>query len=469
MRISMTMSGFSAAKADKLRKAMGKKQLDVLQALETDWVEGAATNGFDPKLAQKMWADILPFAEYAFNKSHSAAYGLLTMQTAYLKAHYPLEYMAAVLTSYTGKTEDIVKYVGECNRSGMPVLPPDVNSSGADFTAVMGEGIRFGLAGIRGVGEAVVESIVAARDDSGAFLSLHDFLNRVELHKINKKTLESLIKAGAFDSTGYTRKQLMGFLEEGGVLEAAVKRQRDRANGQVSMFDMFDAQDHGFSDEIPPPAGAEWEKRMKLAFEKEMLGIYVSDHPLKEIETEIRNAADCSLGEELAAGKTCWFAGMLASVSLKPTKKGPMMAIAALEDLDGSIEAVLFPATLEKFRSIVVEDAVLRVKGKVEEDDRGRKLIVLDIEPFDGGAFAKPTQKVVVRTDAGALVNGRSDSLKRILTHFPGRDIVEMHVWDEENQRTLVCTMGERVNASASGLFAELMELFGGGSVEHAA
>jgi DNA polymerase-3 subunit alpha len=469
MRISMTMSGFSAAKADKLRKAMGKKQLDVLEALETDWVEGAAAGGYDPKLAQRMWADILPFAEYAFNKSHSAAYGLLTMQTAYLKAHYPLEYMAAVLTSYTGRTDDIVKYVSECNRSGMQVLPPDVNSSGADFTAVTGEGIRFGLAGIRGVGEGVVESITAARTEGGPFTSLHDFLARVELGRLNKKTLESLVKAGAFDSTGYTRKQLMRLLDEGGVLEASVKRQRDRASGQVSMFDMVDARDNGFSDEVPAADGVEWDKRMKLAFEKEMLGIFVSDHPLKEIEESVRNAADCSLGEELAAGRTCWFAGMLASVSLKPTKKGPMMAIAALEDLDGSIEAVLFPATLEKYRDVVIEDAVLRVKGKVEEDDRGRKLIVVEIEPFNGDAFAKPPKKVVVRTDAGALVNGRSDSLKKILTHFPGRDIVEMHVWDAENQRTVVCTMGERVNADANGLFAELMELFGGDAVEHAA
>jgi len=469
MRISMLMSGFSAAKADKLRKAMGKKQLDVLSALENDWVEGAQANGYDPKLAQRMWADILPFAEYAFNKSHSAAYGMLTMQTAYLKAHYPLEYMAAVLTSYTGRTDDIVKYVGECNRAGMKVLPPDVNTSGKDFTAVAGQGIRFGLAGIRGVGEGVVEGITDARSDDGPFTSLHDFLNRVDLTRLNKKTLESLIKAGAFDSTGYPRKQLMGLLEDGGVLEAAVKRQRDRANGQVSMFDMFDADDHGFSDDIPAPDGVEWEKRMKLAFEKEMLGIFVSDHPLRDIEDAVRNAADCSLGDELPPGKVCWFAGMLSSVSLKPTKKGPMMAVVSLEDLDGSIEAVLFPQTLEKVRDLIVEDAVLRVKGKVEEDDRGRKLIVAEIEPFDGAEFAKPPRKVIVRTDAGALVNGRADKLKRILTHFPGRDVVEMHVWDAEGQRTVVCTMPERVNADANGLYAELMEVFGGGSVDHAA
>jgi len=469
MRISMLMSGFSAAKADKLRKAMGKKQLDVLSALETDWVEGAEKNGYDPKLAQRMWADILPFAEYAFNKSHSAAYGLLTMQTAYLKAHYPLEYMAAVLTSYTGRTDDIVKYVGECNRAGMHVLPPDVNSSGKDFTAVSGEGIRFGLAGIRGVGEGVVESIVEARETGGAFTSLHDFLSRVELRQINKKTLEALVKAGAFDSTGYPRKQLMRLLDEGGVLEAAVKRQKDRDSGQVSMFDMFDASDHGFSDEVPPPDGNEWEKRMKLAFEKEMLGIFVSDHPLRDIEDAVRAAADCSLGDELTSGTVCWFAGMLSAVSLKPTKKGPMMGVVTLEDLDGSIEAVLFPQTLDKYRSLVIEDAVLRIKGKVEEDDRGRKLIVSEIEPFDGAAFSKPPRRILVKTDSGALVNGRADSLKSVLTLYPGRDLVELHVWDEQNNKTVVCAMPERVDADANGLYAALMELFGGDSVETAA
>ncbi|HET6351111.1 MAG TPA: DNA polymerase III subunit alpha [Coriobacteriia bacterium] len=464
MRISMAMSGFSAAKADKLRKAMGKKQVDVLTPMREAWVEGARENDFDAKMASDMWEDILKFAEYAFNKSHSAAYGLLTMQTAYLKAHYPLEFMAAVLTSWTGKTDKIVHYVAECNRAGKTVLPPDVNSSGRDFTAVQGEGIRFGLAGIRGVGEGVVDGIAATRAEGGHFTSLQDFCDRVDLRQTNKKTIESLIKAGAFDSTGYTRKHLMSMMDA--AVDAASKRQKDRDSGQVSMFDMFAAEDHGFSEEIPAPNGDEWDKKMKLAFEKEMLGIYVSDHPLRDIEDVVRAHSDGSLGEELAAGTTCWFAGMLSSVALKPTKKGPMMAIATLEDLDGSIEAVLFPAMLEKYRELIVEDAVLRLKGKIEEDDRGRKLIVLDIEPFDGAEFAAPPKRVVIRADGNALVNGRAAALKKTLTHFPGRDIVELHVWDAAQERTIVATMPERVNAEANGLYAELMEMFGAEAVE---
>jgi len=178
-----------------LRKAMGKKLKDKLATFKIDWADGAKANGYDPQLAEKMWADIEPFAEYAFNKSHSAAYGLLTMQTAYLKAHYPLEYMAAVLTSYTGKTDKIVHYVAECNRANYTVLPPDVNSSGRDFTAVVDEGIRFGLAGIRGVGVGVVDEIVRARKAGGPFTSLQDFCARVDMRQTNKKTLEALIKA----------------------------------------------------------------------------------------------------------------------------------------------------------------------------------------------------------------------------------------------------------------------------------
>jgi len=471
MQISMLMSGFSAAKADKLRKAMGKKDKEVLAALKDAWISGASENGYDPKLADRMWTDIEKFAEYAFNKSHSAAYGVLTMQTAYLKAHWPLEYMAAVLTSYTGKTDKIVHYVAECNRAGLTVLPPDVNSSGAAFTPVQGEGIRFGLAGIRGVGEAVVEAVMEARESGGAFTSLHDFVNRVDLAKMNKKTLDALVKAGAFDSTGYTRRQLAAFVEDGGVLEAANKRAKDKSSGQTSMFDLFAEEDHGFSDDIPAPEGEEWDKRMKLAFEKEMLGIYVSDHPLKEIEEQVRRAADFSLGDadELKDGTSGWFAGMLASVDLRPTKKGPLMAICTLEDLDGALEAVIFPNVLERYRDLIKPEAVVRLRSKLEASDRGKKLIVAEVEPFDGEAFAKPPRKVIIKTDGGALVNGRAVTLREILGHFPGRDVVEMHVFDAEKDRTVVCTMQERVNADANGLYAELMEVFGPEAVSSAA
>ena len=187
MRIAMEMGGFTAAKADKLRKGMGKKKMEIVDALEPEFMAGASERGYDPRVAERVWSDMRKFGEYAFNKSHAAAYGLVSYQTAYLKAHYPLEYMAAVLTSYMGKSETIVKYIAACNQAGMKVLPPDVNSSGKDFTAVEGA-IRFGLAGIRNVGEGVVDTIVAQRKEAGPFSSLHDFCNRVDMKQANKKT-----------------------------------------------------------------------------------------------------------------------------------------------------------------------------------------------------------------------------------------------------------------------------------------
>ena len=463
MRIAMEMAGFPGAKAEKLRKGMGKKVASIVDALKPEFIEGSVERGYERAVVQRVWNDIEAFASYAFNKSHAAAYAILSYQTAYLKAHYPQEFMAAVLTSYTGSTDKIVKYVSAFRGGGVTILPPDVNSSGRDFTAVPGEGIRFGLAGIRGVGEGVVETITAARSAGGRFTSLHDFCSRVDMRQINKKTLEALIKAGAFDSTGYTRKHVLSLMDS--CVDSAVKRAKDVDSGQVSMFDMFAAEEGaGFDEEVPEPNGDEWDKKMKLAFEKEMLGIYVSDHPLREIADEVRRAADHSLGdvEELADQTTGWFAGILASVTPRPTKRGNMMATVILEDLDGSIEVVLFPNMYESYRDLIVVDQVLRIKAKLEDSDRGKKLIALEIEPFDGEAFASPPGKITVRTDAGALVNGRHERLATVLSHYPGRDIVDLQVRDDGTSRTIVCRMPQTVNAQASGLHAELMEIFGG-------
>ncbi len=227
MQISMAMSGFSAGKSDKLRKAMGKKKLDIMRQLQADWDEGAVANGYPLEIAQQIWADAEKFAKYAFNKSHSAAYAILVMRTAYLKAHYPNDFMAAVLTSYMGNTDRLIRYIASCNKNGTPVLPPDINASRAEFTPVEG-GIRFGLVGVRGVGKNVADEIIAEREANGPFTSLHDFVNRLDAKCYNRKTLEALIKGGAFDSTGYTRKQLMYFVEETPLLEGAAKRQKDR-------------------------------------------------------------------------------------------------------------------------------------------------------------------------------------------------------------------------------------------------
>ena len=297
MNISVEMCGFSKGESDsRIRKPVAKKKIKMLteqvftwedgheETIYDHWMNGAERNDYKRETAQRIWDDVLEFASYAFNKSHSAGYAILVMQTAWLKAHYPNEFMAAVLTSYTGKTDKIVHYVSACRHDGIQVLPPDVNESGREFTAVK-EGIRFGLAGIRGVGEGVADAIIAEREHGGTFKNLHDFVDRVDSSQANRRVIEALIKAGAFDSSGYTRRQLMSFVDKTNpenIVDAATRRQKEQASGQVSFFDMFgDVEGSGFEVSIPEPDGQEWDRHTKLSAEREVLGIYVSDHPLR--------------------------------------------------------------------------------------------------------------------------------------------------------------------------------------------
>jgi DNA polymerase-3 subunit alpha len=339
-----------------------------------------------------------------------------------------------------------------------------VNSSGRDFTGVP-EGVRFGLAGIRGVGEGVVDLVVAAREEGGAFASLQDFCSRVDLRQMNKKTLEALIKAGAFDSTGYTRKHLMTMMD--GCVEAGIKRIRDAEDGQISMFDLADAADHGFDDAAPEPNGDEWDKAIKLAFEKEMLGIYVSDHPLKELEETVRAAATLSLGnaEEFEDATVGWFAGILTTANKVITKNGKQMVDFVLEDLDGSMPGAVFGNAYGRFESVMTEDAVVRMRAKVEVSDRGRKLNAIEVEPLaDDGRFSKPPCVLGVRMDAEALGNGGAAKLKAILGRYPGRDAVHV-VTGSNGERKKVKLAGVSVACDDANLHAELKAWLGAEAV----
>ena len=461
MRISMEMAGFTAARADKLRKAMGKKIPEVMAHLETEFVEGAAARGYDQRTVKQVWADIVKFAQYAFNKSHAAAYALISYQTAYLKAHHPREYMAAVLSSYSGKSESIVKYVAACKRGGIPVLPPDVNSSGADFTAV-DEGIRFGLAGIRNVGEGVVDEIVAKREEGGPFTSLQDFCARVDLRALNKRTIESLIKAGAFDSTGYTRKHLMTMMD--GCVDAGVKQQRDRESGQVSLFDLSEAQDHGFTLHVPLPDGDEWDKRLKLAFEKEMLGIYVSDHPLREVSDVVAGARTLSLGDadSFADGTAGWFAGILTRVERIVTKKGKLMIDYTLEDTDGMMSGALFGTVYARYEPLFAEDAIVRIRAKVEASDRGRKLTTIEVQPLAEDGIFRRAPGVLVVVAGQTLSDERTlASFKRTLGRHPGPDSVQVEISGNGSTKILKLPDTYRVDKADTSLHAELTELLG--------
>lgn len=468
MRISMEMSGFTAAKADRLRKAMGKKDKSVMDALLADFVSGAVERDYPEKLAKQVWADIEKFAQYAFNKSHAAAYGLLSYQTAYLKAHYPYDYMAAVLSSYTGKTDKIVKYIAACKRAGIEVLQPDVNTSVSHFGAV-GTAIRFGLAGIRGVGEGVVEAIIAERESGGPFKHLHDFVERVDLKLMNRRVVEALVKSGAFDSTGYTRRQLMRLLDETPLLESAASRQRDRDAGQVSMFDLFADDDPTFAADVPEPDGIEYEVRAKLMFEKEMLGIYVSGHPLQGVIEALESQVDHTLDtvEDLDDGTFGWFAGMITGVDRRVTRRGDMMAIGELEDLGGSIEVVFFPKTYDEFRDHIEVDRIVRIRARLEKsDDRGAKLIASSLEVYDGAAFAAPPETLLVRVTDVQVGDAESmQKLKSIMDHYPGSDHVVLRVNGSNDGRVQRVTLPGLVDAKASGLHAEITDLFGAGSI----
>ena len=461
MQISMAMSGFSAGKSDKLRKAMGKKKLDIMRQLQADWDEGAVANGYPLEIAQQIWADAEKFAKYAFNKSHSAAYAILVMRTAYLKAHYPNDFMAAVLTSYMGNTDRLIRYIASCNKNGTPVLPPDINASRAEFTPVEG-GIRFGLVGVRGVGKNVADEIIAEREANGPFTSLHDFVNRLDAKCYNRKTLEALIKGGAFDSTGYTRKQLMYFVEETPLLEGAAKRQKDRDAGQVSMFDMFaDDADSGFQEDVPAPDGVEWDKRTKLAYEKEIMKIYVSEHPLAPYEGTLRRMSRYDMGtlsEQTKEIKNGVFVGMISNVATKLTKRGTKMATFTLEDTTGSIECICFKS--DDFAEVIQEDVIAKIKGKFESGDRGNQIMAFELEALELNEEDARPSHLELRVPSRSFDQNRSAHLSRILSSYPGRDGVVLFVQQADGRR-FRAELPVSVDAQSTVLKAEIRDLFG--------
>lgn len=464
MQISMVMSGFSAGKADKLRKAMGKKKVDVMKELQEDWNSGAVENGFSLEIAKQIWNDAESFAKYAFNKSHSAAYAILVMRTAYLKSKYPNDYMAAVLSSYMGNTKRLIRYISSCNHNGTPVLPPDINSSNVEFTPVE-DGIRFGLMGVRGVGRNVADEIIKEREKNGPYKSLHDFVNRVDYKVWNRKTLEALIKGGAFDSTGYTRCQLMHFVDDTSLLDDVSKRQRDSSNGQVSMFDMFaDVADSGFEEIVPEPDGVEWEKMELLKNEKEILGIYVSEHPLEpyaDLISRITRHTMGELSESKSAIKSATFVGMISGISKRPTKKGTMMATYQLEDATGMVECITFDYA--KFEDVIREDAVVKVKGKFEPSDRGNQIVAFEVSELelegDSEAAFGPTH-LEINLRSNEFDQTSSLKLNRILNSFPGRDGVVLMI-QQTDGRKFRAELPVTVDARSAILRNELCDLFG--------
>lgn len=504
MLISVEMCGFSKGESDsRIRKPVAKKKIKMLtdqvfkwsdgedETIYDHWMNGAEKNGYKRSVAQKIWDDVLEFASYAFNKSHSAGYAILVMQTAWLKAHYPNEYMAAVLTSYTGKTDKIVHYVSACRHDGIAVLPPDINESGTEFTATP-EGVRFGLAGIRGVGEGVTQAIIGEREKGGPFKNLHDFVERVDSSQANRRVIEALIKGGAFDSTGYPRRQLMHFVDRDNpenIIDAAVKRQKDRAAGQTSLFDVFgDVEGSGFEAIVPEPDGQEWDRHMKLSFEKEVLGIYVSDHPLRPYEYALAKAREFTLSQidtgfetmgptgnavnqEIPEGKPYWWAGMVSGVGKRVTKNGDPMAIVQLEDMEGEATVVVFPKTYKQCEGYLygevdpetgaqLSDAFIRVKGKLERSDRGDQIIAQEIEPLVLSEESNRPKVFEIMVPSSRFSQSNMARLATVLNTNPGGDRVELFIEQADGQ-TMRAEIPTRVNARSIPLIAEVKGIVG--------
>ncbi|WP_338129592.1 OB-fold nucleic acid binding domain-containing protein, partial [Parvibacter caecicola] len=391
----------------------------------------------------------------------SAAYAILVMRTAYLKAHYPNDFMAAVLTSYMGNTDRLIRYIASCNHNGTPVLPPDINSSNAEFTPV-DEGIRFGLVGVRGVGRNVADAIIEEREANGPYTSLHDFVDRLDARCYNRKTLEALIKGGAFDSTGYTRRQLMYFVDDTSLLEDAAKRQKDKDVGQGSIFDIFaEEPDSDYAQEVPAPDGVEWDKGTLLRFEKEIMKIYVSDHPLRPYEGTIARMTKYALGdlaERTKEIKSATFVGMVSNVVVKLTKRGTKMATFSLEDTTGAVDAITFK--YEDFPEAIQEDAIIKVKAKFEVNDRGAQLMVFEAEPLQLSEEDARPSHLELSLGAWAFDQAKAARLNRILGSYPGHDGVVLMVHHRDG-RKFRAELPVSVDSRSVLMRSEIQSLFG--------
>jgi len=456
MRIAQKFAGYSLAEADNLRKACGKKIREMIAAEREKFVAGCETSGYGADLGQR-WFDIIePFADYAFNKSHSYGYGLVAYQTAFLKANYPVEYLAALLTSVKTNLEKAAVYLNDCRIHGITVRVPDINRSVADFEPVVADGeILFGLSAVRNVGEGIVELIVAERDTSGPFTDFYDFCQRVDPSVLNKRAVESLIKAGAFDSLGHPRQGLLHVFEQ--IVERMLARSRREAEGQFELFGAADATDDAFDDARMPIPDTEFDKRQRLAFEREMLGLYVSDHPLMGAESALRRRTDSSVSDlEFAEdGSVRLVGGLVTNLQRKYTRKGDLMAIFVLEDLQSSVEVMVFPRTMTTYGHVLAEDAVVVVKARLDNRDDQPKLVALEVEAVEG--LDDANHPVRIRLTPNALSPSVLAGLKDLLREHPGPSEVFLHLSEERILRL----PGEFSVNPSTGLLAELRVLLG--------
>ncbi len=461
MKIAGELANYSMAEADDLRKAMGKKIPEIMAMHRERFMQGAIDNGIPADKAGKIFYFMEKFGGYGFNKSHSAAYAMIAYQTAFLKAHFPVEFVASLLTSEMHSTDGVVKYIAECRSQGIEVLPPDINESDKAFT-VIGSKIRFGLAAVKNVGENAIESIVAARND-GKFSSQFEFCERVDLKKVNKRVIEGLIKCGAFDSTEAFRSRMMASLED--CVDYGQRLQKEKADPQISLFDLKADQ---FAINLPNMSEIdEWDEKQLLAFEKESLGFYITGHPLSEYEDILEKFANTNSStlKEQNDGDAVRIGGMIRSTKIIKTKKGDLMAFVTLEDLHGSVEIIVFSTLYAKVYDLLTDDSSILVRGHLQKDENSVKILADTLIPMDKAEETWSTSihfnLDITRTDKALL-----EKLKSVFKRYPGSCRGYVHLLDPEKTETIIALSDATKLKAGSSLIREVNRLLGYSAAE---
>jgi len=418
MKIANVLANYSLGDADILRRAMGKKIPEVMEKEREKFMAGAEENDIPTDKAVYIFDLMAKFAGYGFNKSHSAAYALIAYQTAYLKAHYPAQFMAALLSCDMNNTDKVVIYINECKEHEIEVLPPDINESDKDFTVVE-DRIRFGLAAVKNVGEAALDSIIEERNNEGPFKSLENFCCRVDLRRVNRRVLESLIKAGAFDSLGKKRSQIFAILDQ--ALEQGQAVQRDRLSGQISLFAVMGQESKELHSKLELPDIPEWPVQERLAFEKETVGFYLTGHPLDDYREDILAITDTDLTEkkEWNEGQALRVGGLIRDLKIKKTKKGNQMGIITLEDISGTTEVVIFPELYSQCSEILESDTPIVIEGTVKKDERGDNIIANGVDVL-AVAREKYTAAARIRLQSDRVSRQNLEALKKVFYRYHG-------------------------------------------------
>jgi DNA polymerase III subunit alpha len=464
MQIANRLAGYSLGEADLLRRAMGKKKAEEMAQQRERFVMGAVQRGYPPKKIEKIFDLMAQFAGYGFNKSHSAAYALLAYHTAYLKTHYPVEFMAALLTSVTGNTDDVVKYINECREMGIAVEAPDINVSDANFTP-HGAAIRFGLAAVKNVGHNAIESIVAGRKSLGRYTSIYQFCEKVDLRLLNKRVLESLIKSGALDALG-SRAQLMAVIDK--AIERAQKTQRDAECGQHGLFGVFQQEEHQENEALPNVP--EWDEHTRLAAEKEILGFFISGHPLEKYKDKLEDFRAlttqdvCGFTKSTGKDELITTAGMISNVRVQKSRKGDFWAQGNLEDMAGSVEMLIFPDAFRKLQEKVKLEVPVLVRAGVRVEEGSKpKLTISEIVPLEE-AKPKLPRSLRIRIPVESANECTVDALHGLFLQRKGEAKV---LFDVERQGDFMVVMeAEGYNVQPDRNFvARVEELCGRGAV----